>query len=60
VVDEVGAAAARHAEPVTDLHGSADYKRDMVSVFVRRAVRIAAARGRGQPTEEAYRHAVVV
>ena len=58
--DEAGILAARSVDPVTDLHGSADYKRDMVGVFVRRAVRVAAARALGRHTEERYRYAVVV
>jgi aerobic carbon-monoxide dehydrogenase medium subunit len=47
--DAAGAAAdlaAEAVEPDDDLHGSADYKRAMVAVFVRRAVRLAAARAR--------------
>ena len=38
---------AARADPVSDLRGSADYKREMVKVFVRRAVE-AAARGLGR------------
>jgi len=38
---------AARAEPVSDLRGSADYKREMVKVFVRRAVS-AAARALGR------------
>jgi aerobic carbon-monoxide dehydrogenase medium subunit len=48
--DAAGAAgdlAAAGVSPDDDLHGSADYKREMVAVFVRRALRIAAARARG-------------
>jgi len=43
----VGELAANAVDPDDDLHGSGDYKREMVAVFVRRAVRIAAARARG-------------
>jgi carbon-monoxide dehydrogenase medium subunit len=57
--DAVAALAAQHVDPVTDLHGSADYKREMVSVFARRAVRIAAARALGRRPDERYLHAVV-
>jgi carbon-monoxide dehydrogenase medium subunit len=43
----VGELAAATVDPDDDLHGSADYKREMVAVFVRRALGIAAARARG-------------
>jgi carbon-monoxide dehydrogenase medium subunit len=46
VADDVAALAAAAADPADDLHGSADYKRDMVAVFTRRALRVAAARAR--------------
>lgn len=42
-----GELAAAAVDPDDDLHGSADYKREMVAVFVRRALRIAADRARG-------------
>jgi carbon-monoxide dehydrogenase medium subunit len=51
--DAAGAAgelAAAAVEPDDDLHGSADYKREMVAVFVRRALRIAVQRARGGAT----------
>ena len=56
----VGELAAGAVDPDDDLHGSADYKREMVAVFVRRALRIAAARARGvaEPTPQ-FPHAVV-
>ena len=55
-----GELAAGAVDPDDDLHGSADYKREMVAVFVRRALRIAAARARGAagPTPQ-FPHAVV-
>jgi len=56
---EVAALTAEAADPADDLHGSADYKREMVAVFTRRALRIAAARGRGAETATEYPHAVV-
>ena len=56
---EAGALAAQQVDPVTDLHGSEDYKREMVAVFVRRALRTAAARALGRHVEERDRHAVV-
>ena len=44
---EVGAAAAAEADPMPDLHGSEDYKRHLVAVLTRRAVRRAYERARG-------------
>jgi carbon-monoxide dehydrogenase medium subunit len=51
--------AAAAADPADDLYGSADYKREMVAVFVRRAIRIAASRARGVEPTERFPHAVV-
>ncbi len=51
--------AAAGVDPADDLYGSADYKREMVAVFVRRALRIAAARARGVEPAERFAHAVV-
>ncbi|HET7341196.1 MAG TPA: xanthine dehydrogenase family protein subunit M [Methylomirabilota bacterium] len=59
VAEAVGAAAVESADPDDDLHGSADYKRAMVAVFTRRALRIAAARGRGAEAPARFTHAVV-
>src|SRR5262245_20764912 len=53
-------AAAESVEPVDDLHGSADYKRDMTRVFVRRALAIAGARAAGRDAVVRYPHTVVV
>ncbi len=36
---EAGAVAREQADPVSDIRGSSDYKKDMVEVFVRRALR---------------------
>jgi aerobic carbon-monoxide dehydrogenase medium subunit len=55
----VAEAAAAGVDPADDLYGSADYKREMVSVFVRRALRIAAARARGAETSSSFPYAVV-
>jgi len=41
---EVGAASAQAISPVSDLHGSADYKMEMTAVFVRRALRAVCGR----------------
>jgi carbon-monoxide dehydrogenase medium subunit len=51
--------AAASVDPADDLYGSADYKREMVAVFVRRALRIAAARARGAEPSGRFPHAVV-
>src|SRR5262245_1320992 len=60
--DAVGSAAdavASTIDPADDLHGSADYKREMAKVFTRRAVRIAAARARGAAPAARFPYAVV-
>jgi len=51
--------AAGGVDPADDLYGSADYKREMVAVFVRRALRIAAARARGAEPAARFPYAVV-
>ena len=51
--------AAAGVDPADDLYGSADYKREMVAVFVRRALRIAAARARGLESAARFPYAVV-
>src|SRR5262245_9384819 len=56
----LAAAAAREARTVDDLHGSAEYKREMVEVFVRRALGVAVARARGEEIRVRYAHTVVV
>ena len=53
-------ATAEAVDTVTDLHGSADYKREMTRVFVRRAVATVAARAAGRDLHERYAHTVVV
>jgi carbon-monoxide dehydrogenase medium subunit len=58
--DEVGALAARAVDPVSDLHGGADYKRELTRVFARRALHAAAARAQGRRPDARYTHAVVV
>src|SRR5207245_365791 len=56
---EVGARAAASVDPDDDLYGSADYKREMVAVFTRRALRAAAGRARGVEPVAHYQYAVV-
>jgi CO/xanthine dehydrogenase FAD-binding subunit len=48
---EAGRIAARAADAITDLHGSADYKEHLVGVLLRRAFEqaLATARGNGNP-----------
>lgn len=57
---EVAELAAREVDPTGDLHGSAEYKRDMTRVFVRRTLLVAAARAAGRETHERYPHTVIV
>jgi len=56
----LAAAAADAVEPADDLHGSADYKRDMTRVFVRRALEVAVARATGQESHARYPYTVIV
>ena len=58
--EEVGAEAAAAIDAVDDLHGSAEYKRDMTRVFVRRALLVAAGRAAGRESHERHPHTVVV
>jgi carbon-monoxide dehydrogenase medium subunit len=57
---EVAGLAAAEVDPVDDLHGSAEYKRDMTRVFVRRTLLVAAARAAGRDHRERHPHTVVV
>jgi carbon-monoxide dehydrogenase medium subunit len=59
VVGPAADAVAAAVDPADDLHGSADYKREMVMVFARRAARIAAARARGAAPAPRFPYAVV-
>jgi carbon-monoxide dehydrogenase medium subunit len=43
---EAGEAAATEANPPSDVHGSAEYRREMVKVFVKRVARIALERAK--------------
>jgi aerobic carbon-monoxide dehydrogenase medium subunit len=58
--ERLATAAAESVEPVDDLHGSSDYKRDMTRVFVRRALAIVGARAAGRDADARYPHTVVV
>ena len=43
-LEEAGAAAADASDPIEDVRGSSDYKRELAAVFVRRALEQAAAK----------------
>lgn len=58
--DEMATLAARDIDPTTDLHGSAEYKKDMTRVFVKRTLLVAAARAAGRTTHERYPHTIIV
>jgi carbon-monoxide dehydrogenase medium subunit len=58
--DEVAALAIRDLESIDDLHGSAEYKREMTRVFVRRVLGVAAARAAGREIHERYPHTIIV
>lgn len=58
-VSEVAELTAASVDPADDLHGSAEYKREMVAVFARRVLRVAAARARGDEPAARFTHAVV-
>jgi carbon-monoxide dehydrogenase medium subunit len=60
LADEFGALAAEAIDPVSDLHGSSDYKRELTRVFARRALAAAIARAEGRALDARYPHAVIV
>ncbi len=60
VRNDVAALAAAQVDAVDDLHGSADYKREMAAVFTRRALDAAAARARGETVTARYAYTVMV
>jgi carbon-monoxide dehydrogenase medium subunit len=47
LLDEVCQIASQVADPPSDVHGSAEYRREMVKVFVRRATSKALERAKG-------------
>jgi carbon-monoxide dehydrogenase medium subunit len=57
--DELAALADSEVDPTSDLHGSAEYKRAMTRVFLRRALATATARATGQNRHERYPHTIV-
>ena len=58
--DEFAALAAAAVDPVSDLHGGADYKRELTRVFARRALAAAVARADGRALDSRYPYAIVV
>lgn len=48
-LQEAGRLASEDAEAVTDMHGAADYKEHLVSVFLQRAIRQALAQNGSEP-----------
>jgi carbon-monoxide dehydrogenase medium subunit len=58
--ERVAALAGDAVQPVGDLHGAVDYKRELTRVFTRRALAAAVARAQGRPLDAHYPHAVVV
>jgi len=58
--DDLARTAAAAVDPTDDLHGSAEYKREITRVFVRRAIEVAAARAGGVEPHVRYPYAVVI
>jgi aerobic carbon-monoxide dehydrogenase medium subunit len=52
-IREAAAAVAAEVDPITDIRGSADYKRDMAVVWARRTLEQAFAQAKGAPTPQA-------
>lgn len=57
---DVSALAAQSADAVDDLHGTAEYKRELVAVFTRRALAAVTSRARGIEPGARYQYTVVV
>lgn len=57
VIDAAGNAAREAAEPQPDLRGSVDYKRALVAALVKRAIRAALRRARGEQVEMSHEYA---
>jgi carbon-monoxide dehydrogenase medium subunit len=60
LTDEFAGLAAAAVDPVDDLHGGADYKRELTRVFARRALTAAVTRAEGRAPDARYPHAIVV
>ena len=48
---EAGRIAATEAKPISDFRASADYRRDLIAVLVKRALASARARAAAKPKE---------
>jgi carbon-monoxide dehydrogenase medium subunit len=48
LIEEAGECAARECRPITDIRGSEEYRREMVRVFTKRALRSAIRRKEGE------------
>jgi aerobic carbon-monoxide dehydrogenase medium subunit len=56
-IDTAAEAARAAADPQTDMRGSADYKRQLIVALLKRAIRIAARRARGEQVEGTHLYA---
>jgi CO/xanthine dehydrogenase FAD-binding subunit len=52
--------AAEAVDPVADLHGGVDYKRELTRVFTRRVLTAVVARAEGRGPDARYPHAILV
>lgn len=55
-IQQAAEAAREAAEPQSDMRGSADYKRTLVTALVKRAIGIAARRARGENVEAGHEY----
>jgi len=55
-IETAAEAAMAAADPQTDMRGSAEYKRALVRVLVKRAIRIASRRARGEHVEAGHEY----
>jgi len=58
--EHLATGAMESVEAVDDLHGSAEYKRHMTGVFVRRTLEIVIARAMGRESHARFPHTAVV
>jgi carbon-monoxide dehydrogenase medium subunit len=56
-IDRSADAAQAAADPQTDMRGSVEYKRALISALTRRAIQIAARRARGEHVEAGHYYA---
>ena len=55
-IERAAAAAAEASEPMSDMRGSADYKRHLIKALVKRALSIALRRCRGETVNGAHEY----